>query len=182
MARLGRDNVVSSPDLAHHSIGHGGHARSKGAAGLGPLDQRHALLEDVDGGIGEAGIVVTARDLVLEQQLGMFGTGIGIARIEKDGFAGLVERRALAPAMDHLGGRAMPFRIKEGVLISGHFTPSKTKKTGTHRGGRFQTVFSTCFFEPISNPLCSPSDAIFSASDAHVLKARCASVLEDPAT
>src|SRR3546814_14401064 len=60
------------------------------------------LFRSIHVGIGEAGIVVPARYLVLEQAFCVFGTRIGIARIEKQGLARLVEVGALAAAMHHM--------------------------------------------------------------------------------
>ncbi|MCY1547637.1 hypothetical protein D9M68_837060 [compost metagenome] len=122
--------MVAGANLAHHRIGNGGHAGGKGATGFGAFNQRHALLEHVDSGIGEARIIVAAGNLVLEQQFGMFRARIGIAGIEEEGFAGLVEGRTLATAMDHLGRGAEQFRIVEGVVRLGHLHAFK-QKTGT---------------------------------------------------
>ena len=70
--RAGGDHAVAGFELAQHGGVHGGHAGGGAAAGLGAFDLRQPGFQHVDGGVGEAGILVV-RDLVGEDGLGQFG-------------------------------------------------------------------------------------------------------------
>src|SRR5690606_24651343 len=93
--------------------------------------------------VGEARIIVSALYLVLEQQLGVLGRRIGIAGIEKQRLAGLVERRALTASVNHLCRGGALARIKEGVLGFGHSSRLQQKNRRARAAG--STVFSYLF-------------------------------------
>ncbi|MNL32531.1 hypothetical protein D3C87_1543890 [compost metagenome] len=129
--------MIPGPHLAHHRIGDRRHAGGKAAGRLGAFDQRHAVLEHVVIGVGEARVIVPALHLALEQQLGMFGAGIGVAGIEEQGLAGFVELGPLAPAMHHLGRSRELLGVSEGIVLPGHRLRLQTRKPA-RLGGRFQ--------------------------------------------
>ena len=82
--------MITGVELAHQGGEHGGHARCRGAADLGPFEQRHALLEHGDGGVGKTRIDVTI-DLPLEGTLGILGGLVDVARGQEQPLAGLEE-------------------------------------------------------------------------------------------
>ena len=69
------------------------HAGRGGARGLRAFERRHAPLEHIDGGIGEARILV-AGILALEARLRLRGVVVDVALGEKERLGGLAERRA----------------------------------------------------------------------------------------
>ena len=100
--RLGGDDVVAGPDLAHQRGGDRRHAGRGRARGLRAFERRHALLEHGHGRIGEARILV-ARLLALEAPLRAQRAVVDVALGEEQRLRGLAELRAQDAGMDQLG-------------------------------------------------------------------------------
>jgi hypothetical protein len=124
---VGGDDAVAGAQLAGERGEDRGHAGRRGARGLGALEQGHALLEHLHGGIAEARIDEALLPIG-EGVLGLLRRAIDIARGHVDGLAGLAEGRAQDAALDELGGEAP-------ILLAAAVGRCGGGRRGARRGG-----------------------------------------------
>ena len=138
------NDVVAGPDLAHHRVGHRRHAGRKRPRRFGALEQRHPVLEHVHRRVGEARVVVPL-DLVEEQILGVLRTRIGIAGVEEQRLARLVECGPLAAAMHQLRRRRELATVGQRILRVRHSWLQNKKPARNLRPVRARGPFSDLF-------------------------------------
>ncbi len=148
--RLGGDDMVARPHLAHQRGGDGGHPGRGRARGRRPFERAHALLEHVHGGIGEAGILV-ARLLVLEASLRAQRAVVDVALGEEQRLRRLAELRAQDAGMHELGlGAVVSLR---GRGHQGLLCPTKNPAGKASAGGPTRPrPFSKLFYVAASRP------------------------------
>ena len=150
--RAGAHHVVAGVEHAHQRSEDRRHARRRRAASIVALQQRHALLEHGDGGIGETGIDIFVV-LPLECRFGLLGGKVNIARSCKYRLAGFLEAGPVGSAANEIGPGPQSIGSL-GVVGHGALLHDRASKNPGRRPGLCSSTrpFSDLFYVDASRP------------------------------